>query len=164
MDTYKGLTEELITQDGGKPFEVNQYLCTHCGLQTDYKEHETLCVRCRHPLDKTKKTARTIHKKQVKDIIDNKLVYKCPVCKKVYDVPTVCCSAQHVIDPSNPTKLHGKKIDGYMCLGCETIYTQPTRCCSGSMMVRGDVYPEMSIEEFKKVRTGISKPVEGIIQ
>ena len=160
-ETFKGLTEERIRRDNGRPFEVNQYRCSTCGQKDDYEGHETLCHTCGHELDKRNKTARTISAQETKEIIDTTLMYKCPVCKKMYDQPTICCNQEFAVTDNS---LKGRKIDSYMCQGCGTIYTKPVHCCSGSLMVRGDAYPDATMEEFLKIRSGVVAPVEGIIQ
>jgi DNA-directed RNA polymerase subunit RPC12/RpoP len=157
METHKGLKEVITKKDGGKPFNVNTYKCSRCGGEDDYLDEETRCHNCNKQLTK-KKVKKTIHSKQTKEIINTKLRYQCPKCKKEYDRPTICCNEEYV------RKEDDDKYEGFMCMGCKTIYRKIINCCSGSMMIRGDVYPKKSIEAMKKIQQGLLKPISGIIQ
>lgn len=167
METIKGLTEELVSRDNGRSFGVSQLRCRNCGLKDDYTDNETTCRRCGYLLDKSNRTAQDINPYETKKIIDNTLVYKCPVCKKTYDVPTHCCETKENMisqEEIDNAKFKGRKLEGYYCTGCSKIYKKPIVCCKGSMMFKGDYYPDATIEEFKKVRNGLSVPVTGMMQ
>jgi len=161
-DTYKGVEETLIKRDNGRPFEVNTYTCPNCGSKDDYADDDHTCHRCGRVLDTRDKSARTISKGETKAIIDNTLVYTCPICKKQYNVPTYCCGTEGFAVENHPMK--GKSRVEYLCTGCNRRFIEPVRCCPGSMMVEGRTFSEMTMKEFSKIRSGLSTPIKGVMQ
>ncbi len=152
-ETVLGLESVLILKDNGEPFKVQKFICSKCGLSTNYKDSDTTCEKCKKLLDKSnfKKRAKDIEEADVKGIIDNQVAYKCPTCGKVYDKPTLCCNKEFVSNSDST--------EGFMCPDCQTVYTHPIKCCSGRM-VRGDFYQNPSLELMMKMRNAPLVPIE----
>jgi DNA-directed RNA polymerase subunit RPC12/RpoP len=154
---FQGLEEVVVQNPTGKRhrgFEVNTYLCKDCGTKDDYKDDETKCHKCGHNIKKKGRIkAKPIRERQVEEMVNRNLMYKCPVCKKMYEFPIVCCNQkfQKTEKQKKNDKFYGRKIAGYYCTGCNTMYTRKVECCTGSKMIEGDIYPDMSYEDYLKM-------------
>ena len=151
MAKIKGLDPTIINEHKKAGYEIRTVICKWCGETDDLPANETKCRKCGH--ESFVDIERKMSAKQTEDIINRKLVYKCPACNKMYDKPTLCCdnAESNAIAEKIKKNDKDKKIPGYYCTGCGTMYDHFIQCCDGFKMIEGYIFPNMTYQDYQRM-------------